>query len=123
MATQAVDVQAVASAGAASAGNNDNADILVLVTDESTGAGVTTLAQADFEIVDHFSLPGQHCGFSSHITAFNNVGTGAYQIQVATHATLPPPGGCTWVKGKYLGQVVITAATVRGQAAFTLSIA
>lgn len=121
MATSAVKVQAVASRGSAAAGNNNNANILVLVTD-NTGGGVASLAQANFEVVDHFSLPGQLCGFSNNITSFSNVGTGAYQITVATHSTTPPPGGCKWVAGSYLGQVVVKSATLAGQAAFVLSI-
>jgi hypothetical protein len=120
--TQAVKVQAVASQGSAAPGNNANADILVLVTNLKTGAGVTSLTQKDFTIVDHFGLPGQSCGFSNHITSFNNVGTGAYQIRVATHSVTPPPGGCKWVAGDYLGQVMVRTRKVQGQAAFRLSI-
>ena len=97
MATTAVKVQAVAGRGAAAPGNNNNANILVVVTEVATGGAVTTLVQADFQVIDHFSLPGQSCGFSNNITGFNNVGTGAYQITVATHSTTPPPGGCKWV--------------------------
>ena len=67
-------------------------------------------------------VPGQKCGFSNNITGFNNVMTGAYQITIATHAATPPPGGCKWVAGNYLGQVIVNSAAVRGQAAFLLSI-
>jgi hypothetical protein len=119
---EAATVQAVAASGAASAGNNANADILVLVTDTSTGAGITNLKQADFAVIDHFGLPGQLCGFSNNITSFNNVGTGAYQITVAGHSTKPPAGGCKWIAGDYLGQIIVDAGTVKGQAAFLLSI-
>jgi len=122
MATHAAEVQAVASAGSASAGSNADANILVLVTDLSTGEGVTTLAQADFTVVDHFSPPGADCGFSNNITAFHGIGTGAYQISIATHSTKPPAGGCKWVKGSYLGQVIVKTASVQGQAAFLLAI-
>lgn len=120
MATTAANVQAVAGKGPAAPGNNANADILVLVTNPKTGAGVTSLAQADFTVVDHFGVPGQSCGFSNNITSFNNVGSGAYQITVATHAASPPPGGCKWVAGQYLGQVIVKTAKLRGQAAFLL---
>ncbi len=120
--TKAVNVQAVAAQGSAAPGNNANADILVLVTDPKTGAGVTSLKQADFTVVDHFGLPGQSCGFSNNITGFNNVMTGAYQISVATHSATPPPGGCKWVAGDYLGQVLVRTRKVQGQAAFLLSI-
>lgn len=122
MATSAVKVQAVAAKGSAAPGNNSNADILVLVTDHTTGGGVTTLAQTDFTVVDHFGVPGQACGFSNNITSFNNVGTGAYQLTVALHSTKPPAGGCKWVAGDYLGQVIVKTAAVAGQAAFLLSI-
>lgn len=122
MSTSAVNVQAVAAAGSAASSNNDNADILVLVTDPATGAGVTSLTQADFSVIDHFGVPGQVCGFSTNITSFNNVGTGAYQITVATHSSRPPAGGCKWVAGDYLGQVIVKTSAVEGQAAFALSI-
>jgi hypothetical protein len=108
--------------GAAPPGNNANANILVLVTDPATGAAVTTLAQASFTVIDQFALPGQSCGFSNNITSFNNVGTGAYQITVATHSATPPEGGCKWVAGDYLGQIVVGATTAQGHAAFLLSI-
>ena len=120
--TSAVNVQAVAARGSAAPGNNANADILVLVTDPKTGAGVTSLKQADFTVVNHFGVPGQICGFSNNITSFNNVMTGAYQITVATHSAKPPVGGCKWVAGDYLGQVMVRTAKVQGQAAFLLSI-
>ncbi len=122
MPTTAVNVQAVASKGAAAPGNNDNANILVLVTSPRTGQGVGTLKQSDFEVVNHFLNPGQHCGFSHNITSFNSVGTGAYHITVATHAAVPPPGGCKWVAGRYLGQVIVKNPKVQGQAAFVLTI-
>jgi hypothetical protein len=122
MPTSAVNVQSVAASGSAAPGNNNNANILVLVTEPTTGAAVTTLTKTDFTVVDHFSLPGQNCGFSNNITSFNSVGTGAYQITVATHSTTPPPGGCKWVGGDYLGQVIVSTPTLEGQAAFVLSI-
>ncbi len=122
METRAVNVQAMAAQGAAAPGNNANAHILVLVTDPATGAGVTSLVQTDFTVVDHFGVPGQTCGFSNGITSFGNVGSGAYQITVATHSASPPAGGCKWVAGNYLGQVMARTAAVQGQAAFLLSI-
>ena len=121
-ATSAVNVQAMAARGSAAPGNNANANILVLVTDPKTGAGVTTLTQGNFTVVDHFGIPGQSCGFSNNITSFNNVLTGAYQITVATHSANPPGGGCKWVAGDYLGQVMVRTPKVQGQAAFLLSI-
>lgn len=118
----AAKVQAVAAQGAAAAGNNADANILVLVTDQNSGAGVTTLAKTDFTVIDQFGLPGQSCGFSNNITGFNNVGTGAYQISVTTNSTTPPEGGCKWIEGDYLGQVIVGSTTVKGQAAFLLAI-
>jgi hypothetical protein len=118
----AADVQAVASAGPASAGNNADADLLVLVTDSSTGAAITSLTKSDFTVVDQFGLPGQLCGFSNNVTSFNNVGTGAYQLGIATHSTHPPASGCKWIKGDYLGQVIVKSGSTQGQAAFSLNI-
>lgn len=119
---QALTVQAKASNGGALAGNNANANVLVLVTNTETGVPVTTLTKPDFALVDHFALPGQLCGFSNNITGFNNVGTGAYQVTIATHSVSPPPGGCKWVRGTYLGQVVVKVPTETGQGAFALAI-
>ena len=119
-AAQALTVQAKASNGDALAGNNANANVLVLVTNTETGVPVVTLTKPDFAVIDHFALPGQLCGFSSNITGFNNVGTGAYQITVATHSTAPPPGGCKWVRGTYLGQVIVKVSTETGQGTFAL---
>ena len=118
----AVKVQAVAAKGSAAPGNNSNANILVLVTDRTTGAGVTSLTQSSFTVIDHFGLPGEACGFSNNITSFNNVGTGAYQLTVALHSAAPPPGGCKWAAGNHLGQVIVKSASVAGQAAFLLSV-
>ena len=46
-----------------------------------------------------FSLfePGQGCGFSNNITGFNNVGNGAYQLQVSLV-------GCSWGQEEFLFQ-------------------
>jgi len=118
----AVDVQAEAAKGAAAQGNNANADILVLVTDSNTGAPIVSLTQSNFTVVDHFGVPGQRCGFSSNVTSFNNVGTGAYQLTVATHSGAPPAGGCKWVGGDHLGQVIVKTAAFAGQSPFLLRI-
>ncbi len=120
--TSAVNIMAVAAQGSAAPGNNANANILVLVTNPKTGAGLISMKQSDFTVIDHFSIPGQSCGFSNNITSFNDVGTGAYQITVATHCERPPVSGCNWVAGDYLGQVMIRTSKVKGQAAFLLSI-
>ncbi len=120
--THKLDVQAVAAQGLAAPGNNGNAHLLVLVSDSNTGAGVPSLAQAAFSVVDHFDLPGQSCGFSTGITSFHDVANGAYQITLATHSAQPPAGGCKWVAGDYLGRVIVRAPRAQGQAAFRLSI-
>ena len=36
----------------------------------------------NFSIINHFSIPGQLCGFSNQLGLFGNNGTGAYQIRV-----------------------------------------
>jgi len=111
----AVTVQAQAVAGYAEPDNASPADLLVVVTDPVTGAAVTNLKQASFVVIQHFSRPGMSCGFSNNVVAFNNVGTGAYHLQVA-------PKGCTWAAGEFLLQVMVTSGARRGQAAATLSV-
>jgi len=112
----ALNVQVQAAQGFAAPGNMQPANILVLVTDAKTGAAVTDLDRENFTVINHFSIPGASCGFSNNITSFNNVGTGAYQIQVA-------PRSCAWVQGDYLAQVIVTVNPLRGgQAPATLSI-
>jgi hypothetical protein len=111
----AVFVQAEAGQGFAAPHNSLPANFLVVVTDPETGEAVTTLTQKNFTIINHFSIPGQTCGFSNNITSFNNVGTGAYQIQVK-------PKGCDWVQGDYLAQIMVSAKGKNGQATATLSI-
>jgi hypothetical protein len=122
MSTNAAKVQAVASKGEAAAGNNSSANILVLVTDTQTGSPVASLVQSDFTVIDHFTVTGQVCGFSNNISLFDNVGTGAYHIEVATHSSEPHRGVCKWVSGEYLGQVIVKTTSYEGQAAFTLTI-
>jgi hypothetical protein len=112
---QALFVQVQAGQGFAAPNNTQPADFLVVVTDPVTGEAVTNLVQGDFKIIDHFSIPGQTCGFSNSISSFNNVGTAAYQIQVI-------PKGCVWVKGDYLAQIIVSAGGRNGQAVATLSI-
>jgi hypothetical protein len=112
----ALNVQAQAAQGFAAPGNSAPANFLIVVTDEN-GAAVTNLTQEDFTIVNHFSIPGQTCGFSNNIVTFNNVGNGAYHIQVdLVHRA------CTWVKGDYLAQVMVADGARRGQAAVKFSV-
>ena len=118
----ALQVQVKAAQGAAAPGNNANADILVLVTDPASGAGVASLAQGNFTVVEQFGVPGQTCGFSNNVTSFVNVGTGAYRLTVATHSANPPAGGCKWTGGDHLGQVMVHAPLGQGQAPFLLSV-
>ena len=104
-------VQAQAAQGRAEPGNSQPANFLVVVTDPETGAGVTDLVEADFQIINHFAVTGQTCGFSNNIVSFVNVGTGAYQIKVGLV-----------VAGDNLAQVIVTRGSEAGQAAATLSI-
>lgn len=113
--SSALFVQAEAGQGFAAAHNNQPANFLIVVTDPVTGEAVTNLTQKNFTIINHFSIPGQVCGFSNSISSFNNVGTGAYQIQVK-------PKNCNWVGGDYLAQIIVSARGVNGQATATLSI-
>ena len=110
-------VQAQAAQGRADVGNSEPANFLVIVTDPDTGAGVTDLVEADFVIINHFSITGQTCGFSNNIVSFGNIGTGAYQIRVGLTVA-----GCTWVAGDYLAQVMVARGSEAGQAAVTLSV-
>jgi hypothetical protein len=111
----AMFVQAKAAQGFAAPGKKDPANFLVIVTDPTTGEAITGLVKKNFTIINHFSIPGQICGFSNNIVTFNDVGTGAYQLQVA-------PKGCTWVAGDYLAQVIVAAKGRNGQAPVKLSI-
>ena len=112
----ALFVQVEAAAGFAAAGNASPADILVLVTDRVTGRPVTTLAQANFVVINHFSHSGQTCGFSNNIVTFSNVGTGAYHVQVA-------PAGCNWAVGDFLLQVIVSSGARNGQAPAKFTVA
>ena len=107
--SQLVLIQATAGRGFAASNNSEPADILVVATEPITGAAVTDLIESDFAIISHFSSPGQTCGFSNNITTFNNVGTGAYQLQVELR-------GCTWVSGDFLIQVIVSSNVRSGQA-------
>jgi len=115
----ALFVQVEAGQGHAAPGNRNPANFLVVVTDCKTGYPITNLQQENFTIINHFSIPGQQCGFSNNITFFNNVGTGAYHITVGLPAKMP---NCNWVRGDYLAQVMVTSGTMRGQGTATLSI-
>lgn len=115
-AASALFVQAEAAQGFAAPGNSAPANFLVVVTDE-TGAPVTNLALANFTVINHFLIPGQVCGFSNKIVTFNNVGTGAYQLQVDLAQR-----ACTWVKGDYLAQVMVVDGGRNGQAPVKMSV-
>ncbi len=114
-ASAALLVQAEAGQGFAAPHNNQPANFLVVVTDNISGLAITNLTQKNFAIVDHFSIPGQTCGFSGNITSFNNVLNGAYQIQVK-------PKNCNWVAGDYLAQIIVSTKTSNGQATAKLSV-
>ena len=112
---KAILVQAEAGQGFAAPFNRLPANFLVVVTDPGTGLAVTNLTRRSFQIVNHFSIPGQTCGFSGSITAFNNVGTGAYHLQVR-------PKKCDWVSGDYLAQIMVSSRGRHGQTTAKLSI-
>jgi hypothetical protein len=111
-------VQAEAAQGFAAPGNTQPANFLVVVTNHRTGAPVANLTESNFAIINHFSIPGQLCGFSNQIAFFHNIGTGAYQIRVE----LPDILGCAWIQGDYLAQIIVNEGFKRGQATATLSI-
>ncbi len=114
----ALIVQAEAAQGLATPGNRAPANFLILVTDPQTGAPITGLIDSEFTIINHFSVPGALCGFSNNITNFNDVGTGAYQVQVEL-VDIPE---CTWVEGDYLAQVIVRSGSRGGQTPLKLSI-
>ncbi len=116
---RALAVEVKAGQGDAAPANTQPANVLVVVTDPSTGRAVTGLAQGNFQIVNHFSLPNQRCGFSNTITTFNDVGTGAYQFHVGLSADIEC---CTWVRGDYLMQVIVTSGSRTGQGTAVLRI-
>src|SRR5262245_17322657 len=110
-------VQAQAAQGRAEPGNSQPANFLVLVTDSETGAAVTDLVEANFQIINHFLITGQACGFSNNIVGFANIGTGAYQIRVGLVVS-----GCSLVAGDYLAQISVARGSEAGQAAVLLSV-
>lgn len=114
-----VDVYVAAAQGDAASGNTQEANFLVVVTDRRTGLPITSLTRSNFGIINHFRTSGALCGFSNNITAFNNVGTGAYHIQVKLVTSV---AGCTWVAGDYLFQVRVSSGSIQGQAAGKLTI-
>ena len=116
---RALLVQVEAAQGHAAPYNTMPANVLVVVTDPRTGKAVPGLKQEDFAVINHFSIPGQICGFSNNIVFFNNVMTGAYHIQIGLSESVD---GCTWIHGDYLMQVIITAGSRAGQGSATLSV-
>lgn len=112
-------VQVEAGQGFAQPYNKEPANLLVVVTDPRTGAAITSLTEEHFTVINHFSIPGQACGFSNNIVFFNDVMTGAYHIQVGLTADV---AGCTWVRGDHLLQVIVSAGARTGQGTATLRI-
>ena len=116
---RALNVQVEAAQGHAAPYNTMPAHVLVVVTDPRTGRAVAGLKEDDFAVINHFSIPGQVCGFSNNIVSFNDVMTGAYHVQVGLSDDI---AGCTWVYGDYLMQVIITAGSRTGQGTETLQV-
>ncbi len=113
--TVPLTVHAQAVPGAALHGNNQPANILVLVS--CGGWPVADLNEAHFSVMEHFEVPGQTAPFSSNIVSFRNNGSGAYLIQVR------PIGGAPWAAGQHLAQILVSSPDERhGQTAAKLII-
>lgn len=103
------------SAGNAATGNNQPANLLIVIT--SGGWPVTDLNLDHFTLMQHFDVPGRMTSFSNNIVSFRNAGSGAYLLQTR------PNGGAPWVGGHLLGQLLVSSPDDRqGQAAFKLII-
>jgi hypothetical protein len=103
------------SAGAASNGNTQPANILVIVT--SGGLPLTELSRDHFTLMEHFEVPGQQAPFSNNITSFRNAGTGAYLLQTK------PITGAPWRSGHHLAQLLVCSGDDRqGHAALKIVI-
>ncbi|TDU80974.1 hypothetical protein EI77_00276 [Prosthecobacter fusiformis] len=103
------------SQGMAANGNNQPANLLVIVT--CAGWPVTELDKNHFTLMEHFEVPGQEASFSNSITTFRNAGTGAYLIQTK------PINGAPWRTGHHLGQLLVSnSEDQQGQAAFKIII-
>lgn len=111
------NVQVTASQAEAEPGNSARAHLLVVVTNPTNGTPIVGLPQSSFTVVNHLLLPGQTCGFSNNVETFIDVGTGAYQLEVA-----PVGSGCKWVEGDYLTQVIVQAPGAVGQGTTTLHV-
>ena len=103
-------VSAQGAPGAASSGNVQPANLLVLVT--CAGWPVADLTEDHFTIMEHFDVPGQMAPFSNNIVNFRNAGSGAYLIQVR------PISSAAWRGGHHLAQILVSSPDDRqGQAA------
>lgn len=108
-------VHAQAVPGGAHHGNNQPANLLVLVS--CAGWPVADLNQDHFSVMEHFEVPGQTAPFSSNIVSFRNAGSGAYLIQVK------PIGNAPWAGGQHLAQILVSSPDDRhGQTAVKLII-
>lgn len=113
--TPPLTVSVQTAQGAAAHGNNQPANLLVIVT--CSGWPVTDLDKNHFTLMEHFEVPGQTASFSNSISSFKNAGTGAYLLQTR------PINGAPWHSGHHLGQLLISTSDDRqGQAAFKLII-
>lgn len=113
-----VKVKTVAARGAAQPGNAAWADLLVLVTDPTTGLGVNSLGQADFTLRDHATAAGALCGFTGGIASFTQVTAGYYNLRIRLRTDLSP--ACTWVAEDYVGSVRVASSQYLGQDSFLL---
>jgi hypothetical protein len=88
------------------------ATILVLVSEEDTGAPVTDLERDNFVVVNYGDGTTGFCGFTENVVNFGNVLNGAYQLLVVpTHCLAP--SGAAWVAGTYLVGVTVRPSSTR----------
>lgn len=113
-----VNVKAEAARGAAAPGNQDQAQVLVLVTDPVTGLGINNLVKSDFAL-RHFGSPlGSQCGFTNGITNVVKIDAGVYQVFFRLRTDLVT--SCRWVAEDYIGSIRIVTSQVAGHDAFLL---
>jgi hypothetical protein len=94
-----------ASSGVARPGNRDPLYLVISVT-RSSGAAVTGLGVADFQVEPIIVAPG---GALVTISSVTEPQSGTYLLNL-----VPIPAG-TWQLGRYLFWVSVTSGTARGQ--------
>lgn len=113
-----VNVKAEAGRGAAAAGNQNEAQVVVLVSDPVTGQGINNLVKADFAL-RHFGSPlGSQCGFTNGITNVVKIDAGVYQIFFRLRTDLVT--SCRWVAEDYIGSIRVVTSQYAGHDGFLL---